>query len=91
MRERQYELISELTVDASRLCARAVCRKPGATWWNVSTEMWYCPSCARKINSPWGRVCLSPVELAEIAADVQWWMDNANVPPLFDISDEVDE
>lgn len=31
-------------------CARGVCQKPNAQWFNQSTRKWYCRGCARAIN-----------------------------------------
>lgn len=32
------------------VCARFACNGTDATWFNSSTRLWYCTSCARKIN-----------------------------------------
>jgi hypothetical protein len=32
-------------------CYRRSCQKEGATWYNHSTEQYYCPTCARQINN----------------------------------------
>jgi hypothetical protein len=32
-------------------CNRTACQAPGATWYNHSTRVYYCPACARLINS----------------------------------------
>ena len=32
-------------------CNRTDCQKPGATWYNHSTRMWYCGDCALWLNS----------------------------------------
>ncbi len=31
-------------------CNRTACQKEGATWWNPSTQAYYCTRCAKKIN-----------------------------------------
>lgn len=31
-------------------CNRSACQKPGATWYNHSTQAWYCLKCAGQIN-----------------------------------------
>jgi len=31
-------------------CNRTDCQKPGATWYNHSTQRYYCPHCADMIN-----------------------------------------
>lgn len=31
-------------------CERSACQKPGAEWWNASTQAYYCGACARDIN-----------------------------------------
>ena len=31
-------------------CNREACQRPGATYYNASTQRWYCPDCARAIN-----------------------------------------
>ena len=36
-------------------CNVTACQKPGAMWFNKSTEAYYCEDCAREINWPGGR------------------------------------
>lgn len=35
-------------------CNRTACQAPGATWYNHSTRLYYCPACAGLINYPGG-------------------------------------
>ena len=32
-------------------CNRTACQLPGANWYNKSTRAYYCPQCAKDINS----------------------------------------
>lgn len=32
------------------LCNRTACQQPGAVFFNWSTQLYYCPSCAKLIN-----------------------------------------
>lgn len=41
-------------------CGRTACKTLSASWWNVSTERYYCGSCARRINEANGKeICRS--------------------------------
>lgn len=45
-------------------CNRTACQRPGASWYNRVTQAWYCPHCARLINSHCGKdeepLCAKP-------------------------------
>lgn len=36
-------------------CNLTACQQPGATWYNKSTQKYYCAACAKEINWPGGR------------------------------------
>ncbi len=48
-------------------CNRTACQKPGATWWNISTRAYYCPSCAHILNRENGEGLCVP-HVATLAA-----------------------
>lgn len=39
------------------LCNRSACRAPGATYFNASTQQWYCEKCAKRINETAPELC----------------------------------
>ncbi len=51
----QKDLAQALKGKFNGNCNRTACQAPGATWYNIATQAYYCGPCASLINWPGGR------------------------------------
>ncbi len=63
-------------------CNRTACQKEGATWWNPSTQAYYCTRCAKRINKYNPGLCRTSMQRVCFQSEATGYISKGEPIPL---------